>query len=169
MGAQLLLDWKTIRRAIGWAAAVAALGACSSLDPHVGALQQCVSVNGPPNDSQYYSSGGSEAGIAPYTPSTDGAAQTTCAVPAGSACDDCESTNCCTTRLACYGDPTCAAADQALDVCLAGLAGAADASADGGTAPCWQAFAAQGGGVAQTRLACERTCCPSVCDLTGGG
>jgi hypothetical protein len=149
----------------GWAAGAAALSACSSLDPHVGALQQCVSVNGPPDDSRYYTSVGPEAGIAPYTPSTDDAAQTTCAVPAGSACDDCESTNCCATRLACYGDPTCAAADQALDACLAGVSG--DASADGGTTECWQAFASQGGGVAQTRLACERTCCPSVC--AGGG
>ena len=158
-GGDALFDSKTIRRAASWSAGLATLAACSSLDPGVGAVRQCVAAEGPPNDSQYYSPSEVDAGSFLYAPASDGATQTTCSLPAGSRCDDCESTNCCATRLACYADPTCAAADQVNDECLA------DASAEGGASACLQAFVMQGGTVAGERVACERTCCQTACSV----
>jgi hypothetical protein len=175
-GSGALFDHKAILRetTMAWRAAVAfaalAAAACSSLEPDVGPLQ-CAAVDGPVNDTAYYAGGADGGGYysssygtyGPGTPApaiaSDGAIPTTCSVPSGSWCDDCESTNCCATRLRCYADPTCAAADEAQDGCLA------DASADGGAAACAAAFLAQGGSVAAARVACEHACCPKACAI----
>jgi hypothetical protein len=156
--------------------------ACSTLEPRVGPIaSQCVRIDGVDDgqdadgygygdDSGTYDSGAYGYGDAGgYEPSESGAADggslpTTCPTPTGSACDDCESINCCATRLGCYADPTCAAADMVLDQCLAGLADGG-VSADGGASACRDAFAAQGRAAAQARLACERSCCPTACAL----
>jgi hypothetical protein len=137
---------------------------CSSFNPRVGpAEQRCAEVNGPASDNPLYSWGG-DGGTYAYSPPAaatpvDGSAgggAASCPTPAGSWCDDCESMNCCETRLACYGDPTCAAADKALDACLNG------APPDGGAA-CLDAFVRDGQALAQARLECQRSCCSTAC------
>jgi hypothetical protein len=140
-----------------------AAAGCSSLDPSVGPQNQCVAVDGPTDDSRYYAGGDAAAyaygsGSTPVAP--NGAVGGSCPVPAGSWCDDCESTNCCAFRLRCYADPSCAAADEVLDQCLE------DAGADGGASSegaCFSAFLTQGGAIAQARVDCQQTCCPAAC------
>jgi hypothetical protein len=137
-------------RSFAAAALIAAASGCSLFDPQVGANQAAC---------------GQEAGVASagYGPSNKADAGGTCGADAGSACDDCESTHCCATRLSCYGDPVCDCADQALDSCLE-MAGDDDAAASDSVARCWNQFSASGH-IAQARLSCERAWCQDVCAI----
>jgi hypothetical protein len=125
--------------------------ACSSFDPQVGASQESCGVAAlsatTPTTTEY---GGTTSGTA--TP-------TICVADAGSACDDCESEYCCSTRLPCYEDPVCACADHALDTCVA--AAGTDPSVVGS---CWTAFT-NAGTVEAARVACEIAWCQAACEI----
>jgi hypothetical protein len=127
--------------------ALLALAACSVLDPNVGANQAACGAQTASPVGGYGSTG------------TDAAAM--CAADAGSACDDCESRWCCPTRVACYADPVCNCADQAMDMCV-DMPPADAGTGDAAVAYCWQAFAASGD-IAKSRLACVRAWCQDVC------
>jgi hypothetical protein len=136
-------------------ALVAGTSGCSSIDPQVGPSQESCGVE--PLGTT------TAAGGSAYATSTSTTTSTTtpCSADAGSACDDCESRWCCSTRLACYEDPVCACADHALDACT----GRADASL-AATGACWSAFAGQGT-VEAARVACLVSWCQSVCAIPG--
>jgi len=74
--------------------------------------------------------------------------------PTGDACEDCVAASCCTESNACYGDTTCAAADETFDTCIGG------AGADLQT--CWQTFAATNA-IANTYAQCKSTSCGAEC------
>jgi hypothetical protein len=135
------------------------LSGCPLVDPQVGPAQASCAPAGESSGS--YSYGGAT--------SSGSSADESCPMDAGNACDDCESLHCCATRSACYGDPVCDCADQALDACLnaAGddaAAHASDAAADasGAVTRCWDAFSATGQ-VAQARVSCQRMWCQQAC------
>jgi hypothetical protein len=132
--------------------ALSTLG-CAAIDPEVGPSQESCGIDAASPGAAINNG---------YGPSREPPASTqTCTPDAGSPCDDCESTYCCTTRLACYSDPVCTCADNAMDICLA-------ATEQGGNVPspqaasCWSAFSAFGT-VERTRVACERTWCAAAC------
>jgi hypothetical protein len=81
-----------------------------------------------------------------------------CLPDAGSDCDNCESTWCCATRLACYHDPVCACADHWLDECLSANPDASESD----IAECWDAFSSRGA-VEKARVACQRAWCQVPC------
>jgi hypothetical protein len=123
-----------------------ALFACSFLDPSVGPNQAaCSARSGSASSTGYGSAAADAAG--------------TCGSDAGSACDDCESRWCCHTRNACYADPVCDCADEAMDTCMEMAAGE-----DAATGRCWSVFG-ESGDVAKSRLACLRAWCQGVCGL----
>jgi hypothetical protein len=137
-------------RRAGFPSAVALLlvAGCSLVDPNVGPnLAACGAQAGP---ATAYGPAHTDAGGA-------------CAADAGSACDDCESRWCCQTRLACYADPVCDCADQAMDTCTE-MAAADSGSGDAGVGRCWNAFSASGD-VAKSRFACLRAWCQGVCGV----
>jgi hypothetical protein len=133
---------------------LAFLAGCTALDPRVGAPQDTCGSEAEP---------GAMAAKPAYGATTSAASMATCTpVDGGSPCDLCESTYCCVTREACYKDPVCLCADQALDTCLGGLE-------DGMTAPtsaqldaCQDAFSARGT-VEQARMACQQAWCAAAC------
>jgi hypothetical protein len=135
------------------AALMAAVSGCSLFDPQVGADQAACGEE----------AGGASGGGYGSNPNAD--AGGICGADAGSPCDDCESAHCCATRLACYGDPVCHCADQALDSCLDLVSGddAAPAASDSATR-CWNLFSASGH-VAQARVSCERAWCQDLCGI----
>jgi hypothetical protein len=65
------------------------------------------------------------------------------------------------TRLACYSDPVCTCADQAMDLCLAKTDEGGTVQSPQATA-CWNAFSAYGT-VEKARVACEQTWCAVAC------
>lgn len=135
-----------------------ALG-CSFADPQAGAPQAACGIG---------TGGGSQAGPgASYYGTSASSTMTapTCATNSGSTCDDCESTHCCATRSACYGDPVCACADEALDECLdATVMNVTAAGAPAQTSGCWNVFSAKGT-VEQARVACQRAWCQTECGI----
>ncbi len=141
--------------------ALAFLVGCSSVDPQVGSSQESCGVDAASPATAKGSAGYSSTSSGPGTPQTG--ASLVCMLDAGSPCDDCESTYCCTTRTACYTDPVCICADRALDLC-------SDSTDNGGatpsaqTAACWAAFSARGT-VEQARVACEKAWCATACAL----
>jgi hypothetical protein len=135
-----------------WPLALLALVGCSLLDPNVGSNQAACGVQAGSTASGYGSAG------------TDAAAM--CGADAGSACDDCESRWCCPTRVACYADPVCDCADQAMNLCPGVPQGDAEAgdAASAAVGRCWEAFATSGD-IAKSRLACLRAWCQEVCGV----
>jgi hypothetical protein len=133
------------------------LGAgCSFVDPQAGAAQAACGISG--GGASQTGPGAAYYGT-PTTQTTKSGAPTCATVPM-SPCDDCESTHCCATRSACYGDPVCACADAALDECL-------DQAATGASTDvtrCWDLFAAKGT-VEQARVACQRSWCQTECKI----
>jgi hypothetical protein len=136
-------------------AAVLASGAaaCSSIAPEVGPSQESCGV------AALGATTTTTSGYGYGASSTARAIPTTCVADAGSACDDCESTWCCSTRLACYEDPVCACADHALDACTD--AAGTDPS---GNEACWSAFDATGT-VEAARVACLTSWCQAACAI----
>ena len=131
---------------------------CSFVDPQAGALQAACGIsfggasqNGP--GAGYY---GTSSGQTLGDP--------TCAASADSAdsCDACETTHCCATRSACYGDPVCACADLALDECLDDSETSSAADKPGEVARCWNVFSAKGT-VEQAFISCQRSWCQTQC------
>lgn len=145
-----------------WGLALASVLGCAQIEPSVGLSQESCG-NSAPNvttaggNSPYGSTGMSLYGGA--SPATSPAVA--CVADAGSACDLCESTYCCTTRLACYRDPVCFCADQALDECLAG---AGVSSSPPQVSACLDHFSAHGT-VERARLACQQAWCTTECAL----
>jgi hypothetical protein len=140
--------------------ALAGLAGCADLDPKVGPSQEscAVAVDEPgatPGKAGYGSTTSNMSGAPTGTAEQ-------CAGDAGSPCDLCESTYCCQTRLACYRDPVCLCADQALDLCLDGLGSDKNAPSPAEIATCRDAFSAHGS-VEQARMACEQSWCGSEC------
>jgi hypothetical protein len=131
-----------------------AVTACTAFEPQVGPSQESCGV-------APLGSTSNASGAAPAYGKAAGSttSQMTCGADAGSACDDCESQFCCTTRLACYDDPVCTCADHATDGCLS-TAGS-DAAA---IQACWDAFVAAGT-VEASRVACERAWCQAACGV----
>ncbi|HEX3775501.1 MAG TPA: hypothetical protein VHV51_13610 [Polyangiaceae bacterium] len=130
--------------------------ACSFVDPHAGPTQtECgISFGGSAQTgagSSYYGSTAHPTAAGP-----------SCALSTDNSCDQCETTHCCATRSACYGDPSCACADQALDACL----DQAETSSNQGAQQslCWNAFSARGT-AEQARVACQRAWCQSECEV----
>jgi hypothetical protein len=134
-------------------AVAAAASACSSFDPQVGPSQESCGV-----EALGATTATTSAGYG-YGTTTSRMTPTTCQADAGSACDDCESEWCCSTRLPCYEDPVCACADHALDACTA--AAGSNASAVGA---CWSTFA-NVGTVEAARVACEVAWCKQACAI----
>jgi hypothetical protein len=144
------------------ALALLSVSGCTAIDPEVGPSQESCGI-----DAASASAGAAPAAGYGSTPSSGYgtsrplAPTQSCTPDAGSPCDDCESTYCCVTRLACYSDPVCTCADQAMDGCLA-------VTIEGGATPspqaaaCWSAFSAYGT-VERVRVACERTWCAAAC------
>jgi hypothetical protein len=128
------------------------LAACSVADPRFGASQvDC---------------GLAVASTGQTGPGNYGATQRqrtpTCELVVDNPCDVCESTHCCATRSACYGDPSCACADQALDECLDDAETSTDEHA--ASAACWNTFADRG--IAESaRVACQRAWCQTECGV----
>src|SRR5579864_8448351 len=125
-----------------WGLALASALGCAEIEPQVGDSQESCGGNvpgapAPGGNSPYGSTGTSMYGGASAVTSPAVA----CVADAGSACDICESTYCCMTRLACYRDPVCFCADQALDKCIDVASSKGSASA--GQA-CVDVFAAHG-------------------------
>lgn len=136
-------------------ALAAGLAGCSSIDARVGARQDSC------GEGESAASGGGGGTGTPYPGAREvaAAASGTCAADAGSACDDCESQWCCDARLACYRDPVCVCADEALDGCLS------DAAADPSrVSACWDAFAKRGS-VEAAFVACDRMSCAEACGV----
>lgn len=143
-----------------WGLALASTVGCADIEPQVGPSQESCgnslpATTAPGGNSPYGSTGMSMYGGASAATSPAVA----CVADAGSACDLCESTYCCTTRLACYRDPVCFCADHALDECFDVASNKGSASA--GQA-CLDAFAAQGT-VERARLACQQSWCATEC------
>jgi hypothetical protein len=128
-----------------------AASACSSFDPQVGASQESCGVEALGATTATTSAG--------YGTTTSRTTPPACQPDAGSACDDCESEWCCSTRLPCYDDPVCACADHALDTCTA--AAGSNASAVGA---CWSRFA-NVGTVEGARVACLVAWCQQACTI----
>ena len=70
-------------------------------------------------------------------------------------CEACEASNCCAPRVACYDDIGCDCADQAMDACTDG---------DAGASMCLSAFAASGA-LAKARVDCKTAMCKDICGL----
>jgi hypothetical protein len=140
---------------------------CSAVDPKVGPSEQSCGesapLTGPGGPAGYGASGGAGTGSTAggYAGSSTGSSEAhlTCAADAGSACDNCETRWCCTSRLACYTDPVCTCADHALDGCLDDAGTSASA-----IAKCWSDFSAHGN-VEKARVACERAWCQVPCGV----
>jgi hypothetical protein len=135
---------------------LASVAACSAIEPEVGPSQESCGVSpiGPASTAVsggYGSSpsGGNSASSA-LPPSRY------CAPDAGGPCDVCESTYCCATRMACYMDPVCVCADNAMDECQDAAKSADQVSA------CEDAFSARGT-VEQARMTCLNAWCATVC------
>ncbi len=151
-----------VARSLELAVAVFFAAGCTALDPEVGPSQEACGADA----ASAGASGTTGYGSTPtsgYTASDPAAQSQTCALDAGSPCDDCESRYCCMTRSACYADPVCVCADQALDGCLA-------STSEGGAVPppqataCWNAFSAYGT-VELARIACEQAWCAVACAI----
>ena len=131
---------------------VAVIG-CSFAEPQQGQVQSLCGI----------AAGGSGQGSASAAyygvPMTE-AAGPSCSVDSDDPCDVCEVTHCCATRSACYGDPTCACADIALDQCLDIAATSADETAN--ASQCWNTFKAKGS-AEQARVTCQRAWCKTEC------
>jgi len=148
-------------RSLPLAFALASLPGCSAIDPQVGPSQESCGAK--------VAGAGNGSGNAGYPPTPSSGSQAspaaapwqTCSADAGSPCDDCESKWCCMTRLACYADPVCACADQALDACLDSTEQDGGVPSAGATA-CWTAFSARGT-VEEARVACVRAWCSNPC------
>lgn len=146
--------------------------ACSAVEPEEGPPQPAVCAayeTQTPSLSQASQSSATYGGSGGST----GSAWNSCGFQMA-ACDICESANCCSVRLDCYNDPTCSAADDALDGCLDDAADTgADASDDdaasadvaAATLACWQTYLMAGGALAATRTVCESTCCRGACAI----
>jgi hypothetical protein len=141
------------RRPIPACLLLAFLAGCTALDPRVGAPQDTCGSEAEPGTTATKPGYGA-------TTSVSMAPTATCTpVDGGSPCDLCESTYCCMTREACYRDPVCLCADQALDSCLGGLEeGMTSAQLDA----CRNAFSVRGT-VEQERLACQQAWCAAAC------
>ncbi|HET7544859.1 MAG TPA: hypothetical protein VFK05_33560 [Polyangiaceae bacterium] len=130
---------------------------CSLVDPQVGSPQASCgnSAGGGQSNpgSPYYQRSPNQIGTVP-----------TCESHADGSCNACESTHCCATRSACYGDPVCACADSSLDECLEEAETRATAEQQAATSRCWSDFAARGT-VEQARLSCQRAWCQSECGI----
>lgn len=132
---------------------------CSFADARVGARQDACdladdgSVQSTPHTGSYYRVGAATTAATPV-----------CEGNTGSACDDCESAHCCARRSACYGDPVCACADQALDRCVDDARAAPAEEIAARAARCWDTFSATGT-VEQARVACRRAWCQMECAL----
>lgn len=131
---------------------------CAAFAPQVGVEQDsCPAGDDPvaaPSPGSGY--GASTAGTASVSATAEALV---CSPDAGAACDACEGQFCCATRLACYEDPVCHCADDALDSCTD--AAGTDPTR---TAACYAAFTGAGI-VEQARMECLRTWCQVVCAL----
>jgi hypothetical protein len=131
--------------------------ACSAFNPQVGPTQDACNAEGPGSAAPPAMAGyGSSAGggrAPPLQPSS------ICTPDGGDACEGCESQFCCPTREACYEDPVCHCADQALDLC-------SESAGDDPKrlAACYAAFTGEGA-VEKARVACVQTWCRAVCGL----
>jgi hypothetical protein len=151
------------RRRAAWcqcALVLASLAGCAQIDPQVGPSQESCGTGVAAAGATAGNSGYGGAGTSAYGASAATSQEQACTPDAGSPCDVCESTYCCMTRLACYRDPVCLCADQALDKCFE-TAGKAGASAQQGAA-CRDAFSAHGA-VEQARMACQQAWCAAAC------
>ncbi len=142
--------------------AVASVAGCTAFDPKVGASQDSCGVD--LDERQPTASSGYGATATSGYGSAMAAAQSCTPVDGGSACDTCESTYCCTTRLACYRDPVCVCADEVLDSCLDGLADAKTAPSSQQLDACRDAFSARGT-VELARMTCQQAWCATACAL----
>jgi hypothetical protein len=153
------------RRRAAWcqcALVLASLAGCAEIDPQVGPSQESCGVS--------VAGAGPTAGNAGYGGASTSASRASaatvqgqvCAADAGSACDVCESTYCCMTREACYKDPVCLCADQALDSCLEGLEDRMPPPTSAQLDACRDAFSARGT-VEQARMACQQAWCAAAC------
>ncbi len=127
--------------------------ACSFVEPHQGSTQALCGIAAG-------GSGQTGASAAYYGVPMMPAAGPSCSIDSDDPCDVCEITHCCATRSACYGDPTCACADVALDQCLDVAETSADEAAS--SSQCWSAFTAKGS-VEQARVTCQRAWCKTEC------
>jgi hypothetical protein len=128
------------------------VAACSYFDPSVGPRMDPPDAGDPPSCGPAYPGGAPTGSAGQMAFCTDDGG------PLPDDCDACEAASCCALRVACYGDPTCACADDALDACNGSSAGA-DAGAS-----CWSAFAAANS-VAEQRYECLRAACRDVCSI----
>ncbi len=151
-----------LRQAARWPMRVLVLAGmvgCAAIDPQVGPSQESCGVD-PIGAASTAGSGG--YGSAPSAGSGGSSAVVAtryCSPDAGGPCDLCESTYCCTTRMACYMDPVCVCADHAMDECL-GNGGSAPSP--GQVAACEDAFSARGS-VEQARITCLQAWCAAAC------
>jgi hypothetical protein len=155
---------RCVVRAIAPALLTASAAGCDVLDPKVGLLQESCGVDAvaPGAASGEYGGAGTTTSSA-YGASSGTSTSSTvtvCAPDAGGTCDECESQFCCTTRTACYEDPVCICADQALERCLKATAPGDDSGIDA----CWDAFE-ENGTVEAERVACEKTWCQGPCGV----
>jgi hypothetical protein len=146
------MDGRTLSLIAVWMAGAAG---CSLVDPNVGPSQtSCAAQAGAASNGNggggYYGTGADASGW--------------CGADAGNPCDDCESKWCCQTRLACYADPVCDCADEAIGACANTMPDAAAISTGGAPTQCWTAFSASGH-IAQERFECLRAWCQKVCGL----
>jgi hypothetical protein len=133
---------------------------CAAIDPEVGPSQEACGIDAASSVAPGNTGYGSTPSTG-YGSSVPAARSQSCTPDAGSACDDCESRYCCMTRLACYSDPVCTCADQAMDLCLAKTDEGGTVQSPQATA-CWNAFSAYGT-VEKARVACEQTWCAVAC------
>ncbi|HEY4103493.1 MAG TPA: hypothetical protein VGM44_06360 [Polyangiaceae bacterium] len=143
------------RFALGFIALAISTG-CSFVDPHAGASQTECGIA--------FGGSGQTSGGSSYYGSTAHAtaAGPSCALTTDNPCDQCETTHCCATRSACYGDPSCACADETLDECLDDAEMSANEAAE--QSQCWNAFSTRGA-AEQARVACQRAWCQSECEV----
>lgn len=136
---------------------LASLAGCTAIDPRVGALQDTCGSETEPGAMPAKPGYGATTSAASMAPTA------TCTpVDGGSPCDLCESTYCCMTREACYKDPVCLCADQALDSCLGGLEDGMTPPTSAQLEACRDAFSARGT-VEQARMACQQAWCAAAC------
>jgi hypothetical protein len=141
--------------------AALSLAGCTAFDPRVGASQESCGVDLDQPGATAGSGGYGATATSGYGRSM-ATAQTCTPLDGGSACDICESTYCCMTRLACYKDPVCVCADEALDSCVTSLEDAKTAPSAQQLDACRDAFSARGT-VELARMTCQQAWCATAC------
>jgi hypothetical protein len=153
----------TSRRVLAVAFAVPVVSvssaACSAFEPEVGPRQQSA-VTGAPT-------GGAADGYGSRPDSGADGGDPRCLADGGyqdNPCDACENTSCCATRFGCYDDPTCKAANTALDGCITAAVDAYKQPDPVAVKKCWDTFAASGAAGA-ARVDCQRAKCRTICGV----